>query len=410
MEDTIHKPIHEEVGDKTDDTPYDPGVHPGVACLPGLCTCQPGWLKLKSFVKAFHDLLEEKHIRTGSLVILTTEDFPVTVCFFLGVTLKKPLLQTVILANVDQEQVSFKFEGAEGLSNPQITTTYKVFADILASTSESLVEVFVEHWLYDAVFDENKKMLVVNVTSSTSRFSVNVEKAKQQQRKETVRLPFGLSATTRKRKTPSSAFSRNPREEKKQHQAESSDLNENGNQNNDNDDADGFQNLLEELGFRTEENEQEVDNEFDDGDDDIQPFSEEVANNSSETRRVAREVEQIDHAREVISKEYQSGKPMSEGSFFSRILGLGIGQLAVSGRSKCRNCNLPIAKGEVRFEWWWNKLRPNAWAHPSCAVALATKFDLKNETQQRLRNMAMANSDCSEAVRAEAVRILSALS
>ena len=56
----------------------------------------------------------------------------------------------------------------------------------------------------------------------------------------------------------------------------------------------------------------------------------------------------------------------AKASAFAKRLGIMAIQLAPSARSKCRQCSVNIAKGELRAEWSWHKQKPSGFVHLQC--------------------------------------------
>ena len=86
---------------------------------------------------------------------------------------------------------------------------------------------------------------------------------------------------------------------------------------------------------------------------------------------------------------------------------MGVMGVAPTHRAKCYSCREPIAKGSVRIEWSWNKLRPSGWLHSYCLPTLAVKFDLKNATLEKLQEIAnqATSSQADDGVQQEAKRL-----
>ena len=128
---------------------------------------------------------------------------------------------------------------------------------------------------------------------------------------------------------------------------------------------------------------------------------------------VAVEISRADQEQQQLSEdiaEQKSGVATTK-SFFSSRLGLGPGSIAPTGRAKCYSCKNMIPKGSVRFEWFWNKLRPNAFVHSYCVPTISKQFQLVSDTLEQLgRSMdAAASSNSNDPVRQEAIRLLNSM-
>lgn len=402
LDSTVHKPVGGQVSDQQECEANDVEAQ----CLPGLCKDHPLWPRSSQFVKMFHSQLESHNIKAGSLVIITMEDFPLIVSFFTGVTLKKPLLQTAVLARVEDDKVSFVQEEGHPQSLPTVTTTFHIFQDILAQTSATLDEVKVEHWSFSPAL-VGEYDLVVNAESVLSSFSVNYAKAPSQ-KKTAVRLPFGLTGISRKRKATPITSSKGSKGSKNQ-KVESS-VNANA-VNNEEDCSSCSGSETGQPNDVVAENENNQDQCDDDDNDDIEPISNTMAKAVRESHCVAQEVQKADEEREVFAAECEKSSTVGKsGSFFSKKLGLGEASLAPTGRAKCRSCNQLILKGSVRFEWSWNLLRPNSWSHPACIPTLAREHGLKDDTVEQLNKVICGSGSADDPIQLEATRILSVIS
>ena len=138
----------------------------------------------------------------------------------------------------------------------------------------------------------------------------------------------------------------------------------------------------------------------------IDPISDVVAHEEQACRTLQSEIQESVQARAEVGEAYASGKAMPKTTFFSRELGLDGGGLAASGRSMCLQCKAVIRKGEVRFSWYWNQLRPHAWLHSHCLVPITESTGLKERTVTKLMELSQESSDCPATVREKATSIL----
>ena len=126
LQSTIHQQI---LGDTTENLDIDFDPSPVCKCLPGFCSKDAYFDCASKLVRAFHICLTERKINTGSLLLLSCSDIPFTCSFFLGVTLKKPLLQTVVVSKIDDDSVSFQLSGSGNV--PEVTTTSHLLLDMV---------------------------------------------------------------------------------------------------------------------------------------------------------------------------------------------------------------------------------------------------------------------------------------
>ncbi len=59
-------------------------------------------------------------------------------------------------------------------------------------------------------------------------------------------------------------------------------------------------------------------------------------------------------------------------SYFAKNIGFTEASLATSNRSMCYHCNDRIAKGTIRFTYFWNTLRPSRYVHDKCVIPFVT--------------------------------------
>ena len=413
VEDFLSKTLHRDVEPAPGTEDLMEVVEP---CVPGACKHNPASLSPQTikFVRSFQKALEENDIRTGSFLVLTAEGFGFSVCFFLGVVLKRPYMQTVLLADIQDDCISFR-KDRDGFA--QIETTHHLFARCLHATSPDLTTLDLEQWVHRPHLDDNSRLLLT-VDEVKTTFSISTANVVAKPRKPPASLPFGLSnRSSRKRKQP---LQRGQGSKRQRGSASSKGVAKGSNaidRETNADDPDKDSSSETSATSDAENNElSDVDNLEGAPDDEAQgatvvPMSKTVERGMADMQEVYKEIDDADQAKESLAQDFHYGK--TKGSFFSTTLGLGNGDCAKSGRSRCRNCNTYIKKESVRFEWYWNKLRPPSWVHSTCVMEISQKNELQRETTERLKGIAAASSgssDNNEPVRAEAVRILSLLS
>ena len=192
--------IHQEVTGDINGLNSDSGnPEPIQTCIPGLCGRDPLFPSVCRLARAFHTSLSERKISTGSLLLVSGVGLPSTYTFFLGVTLKKPLRQTVLLACIEEERVSLQLLG--GRNVPDVTTTAHIFLNMLHVANGEALQLQVEHWLYEPFVDATGA-LQVNAESVGDTFDFNTSTKASVPKKPAVKMPFGFKPDRKKRKTP----------------------------------------------------------------------------------------------------------------------------------------------------------------------------------------------------------------
>ena len=398
LQSTIHQQI---LGDTTENLDKDFDPAPVCKCLPGFCSKNEYFDCASKLVRAFHICLTERKINTGSLLLLSCSDIPFTCSFFLGVTLKKPLLQTVVVSKIDDDSVSFQLSGSGNV--PEVTTTAHLFLDMVRKAQGRINDIEAEHWSYKPFINEGG-MLQVNAEHAMDKFTFSTLTKATVQKRVPVPLPFGMKPERRKR-------TKNEQGERQRKRAKGkSDSEVSKQQQTVQDSSD------QDTGSEPDGHEQEDAALFDS--DEIEPISEVMLKQSKAAVEVANEIVVADEAKdalsEVVEQQQQQGKnPVGTGkSYFSVSLGLGVGGLAPTARAKCYNCKQAILKGHVRFEWHWNRLRPPGWLHSYCLPTMATKFELQADTISKLKQISgqAGSSQSDDPVRREAERVLNTMS
>lgn len=394
-------------------------------CFPGICACHPSWELAVQLAWSFHTHQQQRRIQTGALFMMTCKDIPAfSRTFFTAVTSKKPLIQTVVLASVADSNVSCH----ERDEVPVVTTTTHMFLELLDSSNGKVSEVDVEHWFCQPFVDDNG-VLHVNAEHVLDSFSFS-RKRPTTLKPPPVPLPFGLTLRKkwkpRKPKAKAKAKGVGSKEDDKKRKVEVDS------------DAHQSENSSESVSSSDQvDNSGNNDNVDADNDiDDTEPLNSVMRSELEEAREVAREIENADHdLHSHLQGEGASAMPRTKAtavtaslseekkgstiaptsskgrSFFSTRLGLGSGSVAPTGRAKCYHCRELISQGSVRFEWWWNKLRPNGWVHSFCVPSLSEKSQLCTDTVQQLENVTAtsASSQAGDPVLVEASRLLRAM-
>lgn len=417
LRETLHSTLQDLGGNNQDATTTDPVVTDPL-CFPGLCAKDVVWEDTCRFSKLFHSQVSEKGVKVGSLLTVSVPDTSLFKAFFLGVALKKPLVQTILFVSMSDDRVNIK---VDGFSVPIIWTTHHMFSEFLEATQHRMKACEVQQWLYTPTLDKDLK-LFVSLDQELQKFELNLETKKGSTKKPVAKLPFGLSAQApRKRKPQVPTCKVVPGVPKKPRTTHDAPLLDCQSQNplliqceeSDDDDcvaktesdSDGESDNSHDEQAETNPNIDDVDVG------DIEPISEVMEQEMKAAKTVAKEIEECDQTIQELTTEIETGKPLK--TAFSTKLGLGSMSFAPTARAKCRSCNEVIPKGAVRFEWFWNKLRPNSWVHSHCLMQIAIASGLRQETLNSLENLASisagscADTNADDPLRLEAARVLS---
>ena len=405
LRDTIHAVYQDVAGDNSENT--EDLADSSLDCFPGgLCRSGCHFDKANQFVYRLHKELDERKIKSGSLLTLTLTDHHHTHVFFSGITLKKPLLQTAILASIQDDVVSFQQDPNSSI--PCITTTHHMFLQML-ETGSTATSVHVEHWLYKPIIDDTKA-LRVNADHILTSFTVDIASSKSVSRKRPIKLPFGLKEIRkpRKRKTEAGAGAKHQAKRRRiQDPTDDLPCECDSDSGSDSNSSSGNPSDIDGSG--------EVAPLFEE-DNEVEPISEIMENEMKAEWQVAEEIQEADKNKARLAK-YTQGEGTAATAesknktktFFSQRLGLGCGSIAPTGRAKCYHCKVLIGRDTIRFEWYWNKLRPNGWLHNHCLIETAQKFELLDETMRQLDELTSASSSSDNTVREESARILASM-
>lgn len=379
----LMKTLHQTVYNEAAHCDNDPAPDPSCKCMPGLCAMGDWYDSASMLARVFHKCLDERKINVGSLLLLSCEGMPFTRTFFTGVTLRKPLLQTVIFSDIDEDRVSFKLDDND---LPVVATTCLLFLDLLTAscpTEVSQINIDVEHWFYRPFVTDG--MLHVNPEHVLDKFTFNLQtKPSLQPKVAPVKLPFGFKE---ERKTKKQHKHVQKKGAVKSQQKTNKPVERRGDDTDKNTASDSDSASLSSSGKCSDLNSPVAAN----AEDDIDPINDVMQEEMKHVPELVMEIEMADQAKEELSADLSqpaaSGKVFKEPSFFSKELGLASGSIAPTYRAKCYACKAAIAKGEVRFEWFWNKLKPNGWLHPHCIPSTAEKFELTDITIEKLKQM-----------------------
>ena len=388
-------------------------------CLNGMCRSSPFWPEVCKMAKALSYKLDEHGIKAGSLLHFSSDSSPAVAAAFLGVIIKKPLMQTFIEAKVDDSQASFAMDPK---GRVRVFSAHEMFDTMLGLAAKQglnplLFEIKVEVWQCE-LFVYESRCLRVRVEDIAVVFSVSCnppKKADAKKKQADPSLPFGLELEKKKRRKrrkakhtakgqPSKA--QQPAKERKEHAATSEGTLPSGSYfhpdveqgQEDSDLSDSNSSGSDTSKSDPDEKDEQL----------VEPISEtmrvEVASVSASLADIAAAQE----SREEVQNMCRASGSKQPSTFFSREVGLGAEHgPASSGRSKCHVCHQLIQKGSCRFQWWWNTRRPNAWLHPYCVISAADNINLRGPTVSKLRLISTSFEIAS--VQAEAHNILESL-
>ena len=418
LRETLHSTLQDLDGNNQDTTTTD-SVVTDPLCFPGLCAKDVVWEDTRRFSKLFHSQMTEKGLKVGSLLTVSVPDTSLFKAFFLGVALKKPLVQTILFVTMSDDRVNIKLDG---FSVPIIWTTHHMFSEFLEATQHRMKTCEVQQWSYTPFLDKDMK-LFVSVDQELQRFELNLETKKRSTTKPVAKLPFGLSVQAPRKRKPQAPTCRvGNGVPKKPRTTRDAPLPDCQNQSplliqcEEPDDDDDCVAKTESDSDGESDNSHNEDLEANPNIDvdvgDVEPISEVMEQEMNAAKEVAKEIEESDKTVQELVAEVETGtKP--EKSAFSKFLGLGSMSFAPTARAKCRSCGQVIPKGVVRFEWFWNKLRPNAWVHSHCLMQIAHASGMRQETLNSLENLASisagscADTNADDPLRLEAARVLS---
>ena len=171
-------------------------------CLNGMCRSSPFWPEVCKMAKALSYKLDEHGIKAGSLLHFSSDSSPAVAAAFLGVIIKKPLMQTFIEAKVDDSQASFAMDPK---GRVRVFSAHEMFDTMLGLAAKQglnplLFEIKVEVWQCE-LFVYESRCLRVRVEDIAVVFSVSCnppKKADAKKKQADPSLPFGLELEKRK--------------------------------------------------------------------------------------------------------------------------------------------------------------------------------------------------------------------
>ena len=114
-------------------------------CWSFLCKEDPAYNLLKRMVQNFWNVIQSKRVKPGCLLLISTSIHGVPdTAYYLGTMLKRPLLQTLIEATVNDQEAEYRMLPS---GMPHILTAHELFLTFLRSSDDmSQVQVKVEVW------------------------------------------------------------------------------------------------------------------------------------------------------------------------------------------------------------------------------------------------------------------------
>ena len=393
-------------------------------CLPHLCKTNQLFELASHFVRKLQKELEQRKIYAGSLLTLSADGNPVTHAFFLGIALNKPLVQTVVMARIEDDQVTFL--QTPGSLVPEMATTHDLLLKMLEVSSTTLDSLSVEHWHYIPLLS-GAKSLRVNADCVAASFEISRLKTKASSSvKPAARMPFGFKPERKPRKKKPTGERKKAASKKRKAQPTSQDhqlviAEDDGMAKEDSDSDVGSSSSSSSTAAINDKEEKSHPSHLGHEDNEVQPISETMQKETIAEQEVIQEIAQTEENIEELQKGIaksddksdKSAKPTTankkEPSFFSKRLGLGVAGVSPTARAKCHHCRNLIPKGAVRFEWMFNRLKPNGWLHSYCLIECAQKYELVEDTIQNLREVRASFSSGSQSespVNQEVARIL----
>lgn len=394
VSDFLQETIHNQ------NCPEDVANHIGAAqgmdandepCLPGLRRSSAVFPAALKLARAFSKSLDARNIKAGALMHFSSESCPSKVfAAFLGVTVKKPCLQTLITARVEDSQASFQLDDASRL---QVRTAQEIFSHMLQEASErgvpsKVFELAVEVWQWKPFLDQDG-CLQVRVEDMQVQFHINCKtEANPNPTSTNSNLPFGMKMPRKERRKgrKGPGVLQKAKVPTKGGATSSSSLNNTGVQHHGLDAkgsaADAADSFDSQSGSESDDSTTSVLGNVDETEP-VEPINETMRAEALSASAVEAEVASA--AVQVAEAERAAGEIPRGSTFFTRKLGLGSEHgLAASGRSKCHVCHALIPKGDVRFQWWWHTKKPNAWLHPYCVIQAADNINLRTDTVSKL--------------------------
>ena len=360
--------------------------------LPVQCShecCQKNTLRqfAQKLVLHFADIISEHKLKPGALI---TFCFPAgePVSCFLGATLQRPKLQTLLQAKFDTSSCDYvKIDCHHATGCPKLFTSQHVFLQALSNYRESFTgareedlefnnfSISMEVWAHTVKWVNGHEL----VPSAEARSFSETLKVHDQRRsrKQPTNLPFGMKMP-RKPRQPQQRTGKQSRATRRDSKT--------GNDNN--------SGSSEPEGQASSGDDQKVDlskpvdlSELA-ASEAVDPVSAVMESEQQNAKKLEQEFKQVEEQKFQIAQQCrgldQGRMPSSGKTFFSRTLGLDSVGIAASARSICFHCKEHIPKATVRFAWYHSCLRPHGWVHKHCLLQIAKSTGLEAQTVGKL--------------------------
>ena len=324
----------------------------------------------------------------------TTASVEESFSYILGVTQKKPLVQTAVHATM-QGNGDVVLKCHEGV--PQVSTSHQILQELL-SRSPSAENAIVDVTLWTYKVQWRGRTLIACVDCIRSEFQVGQSIQLPKRTASSAQLPFGLKVPRKRRKktvTPGTSTKAKKTSKKKETLQEDPE----GLQESSSGSSEVEQPAAKEAQVEVEDINAESNP--------IEPISETMIEEEAAAVSLALEIEAADQRRSELADHLRSGAVSApRGSYFSEFVGIDSGAYAASGRSMCLHCKTAIPKGDVRFSWYHSRLRPSAWVHSRCVFQLAKASGLVDQVTSRLEGIVGQSASSQSRIQEEASSIL----
>lgn len=365
----------------------------GTPCFPFMCMKSPHAPRVNQLVKALQWALQDNRIQTGSLLLFSVSSSAepgdiVSMPCILGIRMGRPILHMLIMAALDDQQVSLLRPGRD---RPQIQFSHELFLEILEDhfqDPDALCTIRVEAWKCTAFLEtqDNLCELRGNPSSLLCSFEITSEK-RQKKPPAKIPLPFGLEKSLRRvrkgQKRESKAKAK-PQRKPTKRAGKKGDV--------DATDADALV-LSEgssEIDFDCMASASKPDDAEDmpgEEEEVVQPTSDAMIAETQNLAVAAQEVQDADIARSKAEAAVTQNISAHQSSFFSKEVGLASAAMSVSSRALCFQCKARIPIHVVRYQWYHSTLRPSAWVHCHCLFQLAQSSGLQEQVIGKLREI-----------------------
>ena len=367
-------------------------------------------------VRIFNRALKDQLVKVGSLVSLKSTN-PEPFIGFVGVCMQRPMVHVLMkvdcvgMGGVGMGDVILWHDPE--LPSPVFSTSHQVFQQLISQESDV---VSVEVWQY--ALNRNGNGLQVQPLTVAKSFKLDPA-SKIETRKPRPKLRLSLKVPTKKQE-------KKKKKKKKKETGTTTRKTKRKARADDDDDANDTGLSSASTNNSTIRRKRAVSHVEESGKDkDIREESEVYFPISDAAAKEERKASDMMADQEALRDSLPATKPAcppsgqassskqsarAGASFFSKSCGLEDVGIAVSNRSKCYFCHANILKGDVRFCWHWNTLRPSVWVHSGCLKQLVQRDGHSEHTIQRLQEVQLRVTDPQSPIAVEVLRALSDLS